>query len=157
MVNKSITDISMKYLMIIMLLFVLSSCRKSDEKIEELIIGNWVGRPIVLSWPAHYHYSDQFEFRTNNLLIFNGQCSCGCTRDTNGNYTGASGDSCYTEYKIENGDLKILMCVFHYSLGVVGIDSVSQYWYRIPIKRINKNVMILGGEEGYPEQKFIKQ
>jgi hypothetical protein len=141
---------------IILILFTLASCRKSDEKIEELIIGEWYAKStIILGWSTGIYYSNEYEFREGGLLIENGRCTCGCSKDINGNYSTSGDAKCYTEYKIENGEVYILYCVFHQT--GLNIDSVSQNWNKIPIKRINENVMVLGGKNGFPEQKYIKQ
>ncbi len=144
-----------KVFLILLLIFTVT-CKKKDDKIEELIIGEWYAKDFTfLGWSTDVYYSNEYEFKEGGLLVQNGRCTCGCSKDINGNYSTAGDAKCYTEYKIENGELYILYCVFHQT--GLNIDSVSQVWNHIPIKRINKDVMVLGGKNGFPEQKFIKQ
>lgn len=144
-----------KVFLILLMIFAVT-CKKKDEKIEELIIGEWYAKGFTfLGWSTDVHYSNEYEFKEGGLLVQNGRCTCGCRKDINGNYSNSGDAKCYTEYKIENGELYILNCLFHQT--GLNIDSVSQEWNHIPIKRINKDVMVLGGKNGFPEQKFIKQ
>lgn len=146
----------LKIILTSLLFIFIFSCNKKDEKIEELIIGEWYAKSsVILGYTLDINYSNRYEFKEGGLLIENGRCTCGCRRDINGAYTNSGDFTCYTQYKIENGYLNILNCTFHQT--GLNIDSVSQNWNKIPIKRINKNIMVLGGKEGFPEQKYIKQ
>lgn len=83
----------MKFLLyIIFIFFTLTSCRKSDEKMEELIVGEWNGKchkvfPLDLdNCPPRFY----FKFAKDSVEI----------EDAYGNYY-------WTEYFIENHIIKI--------------------------------------------------
>jgi hypothetical protein len=131
-----------KVFLILLLIFVVT-CKKKDDKIEELIIGEWeVESKTFLGYspPATNNLSTEYIFDVNNI-VEEGRCASGCSKDINGEYSTSGSSRCYTEYKIENGNLFILNCNF-YITGLV-IDSVSQIWFEIPIKKINQKKMIL--------------